>query len=237
MAALDAGTFAAWLQGTMRALDVNRPTLVAHSLGGSLAARFAADTRGALSGLVLYAAPGVGPYRMPLRLMYSAIRYSIRPTAANAERFDRFHLFDLDATRALLAPWYEAFDEYNRSRAAVKHVKKTMNRLVSLGTKRIPIETLNQIDVPVHLLWGRHDRMVPLATAKAAAESHPWPLHLVDNAAHAPHLEQPEAFLAALRPVLQTTSSLRRRRTRASSEQTRVGAAAPPERSGQLAHH
>ena len=32
--------------------------------------------------LVVYAAPGVGPYRMPLRLRYVAIRFAIRPTAA-----------------------------------------------------------------------------------------------------------------------------------------------------------
>lgn len=205
MAALDAGSFAAWLRGTMQTLDMDRPMVVAHSLGGSLAARFAADAPEALSGLVVYAAPGVGPYRMPPRLMYSAIRFSLRPSAANAERFDRFLLFDLDATRALHGSWYEAFDEYNRAKAAVKHVKKTMNRLVSLGTKRIPNEELSRIDAPVHLIWGRHDRMVPLTTATAAAECHQWPLHLVDYAAHAPHLEQPEAFLDVLRPILETS--------------------------------
>jgi 2-hydroxymuconate-semialdehyde hydrolase len=202
IAALDAGSFSSWLRDMMQALDMDRPMLIAHSLGGSLAARFAADASQALSGLVVYAAPGVGPYRMPPRLMYSAIRYSLRPSAANSERFDRFLLLDLDATRALHSSWYEAFDEYNRAQAAVKHVKKTMNRLVSLGTKRIPDEELDRIDGPVHLIWGRHDRMVPLKTAKAAAERHGWPLHLVADAAHAPHLEQPEAFLDIVFPIL-----------------------------------
>ena len=99
IAALDASAFSSWLRDTMRALNIDRPTVVGHSLGGSLAARFAADAPDALSGLVVYAAPGVGPYRMPLRLMYSAIRFSLRPSSANAERFDRFLLLDLDATR------------------------------------------------------------------------------------------------------------------------------------------
>ena len=203
--ALDARAFSSWLRGTMQALDMDRPRVVAHSLGGSLAARFAADASEALSGLVVYAAPGAGPYRMPLRLMYSAIRFSLRPSAANSERFDRFLLFDLDATRALHSSWYEAFDEYNRAQAAVKQVKKTMNRLVSLGTKRIPDEELSRIHGPVDLIWGRHDRMVPLKTAKAAAERHRWPLHVVENTAHAPHLEQPDAFLDVLLPILGTS--------------------------------
>lgn len=205
IAALDARSLSNWLQDTMRALDMDRPTVVAHSLGGSLAARFAADGSEALAGLVVYAAPAVGPYRMPLRLMYSAIRFSLRPSAANSERFDRFLLRDLDATRALHSSWYAVFDEYNRAKAAVKHVKETMNRLASLGTKRIPDEELSRIDEPVHLIWGRHDRMVPLTLAKAAAERHEWPLHVVEDSAHAPHLENPEAFLAVLYPMLRNS--------------------------------
>ena len=80
-----------------------------------------------------------------------------------------------------------------------------MSRLVSLGTKRIPDEDLARIEGPVHLIWGRQDRLVPLTTAKAAAECHGWPLHLVEDAAHAPHLEQPEAFLDVLLPILPTS--------------------------------
>ena len=205
MLELDASSFSSWLRHTMQALDIDRPTVVAHSLGGSLAARFAAEVSEAFSGLVVYAAPGVGPYRMPLRLMYSAIRFSLRPSAANAERFDRFLLLDLDHTRALHSSWYEAFDEYNRAQDRLKQVKKTMNRLVSLATKQIPDEVLTRIDGPVHLIWGRHDRMVPLTTAEAAAKRHGWPLHLVEDAAHAPHLEQPDAFLDVLLPILRTS--------------------------------
>ena len=199
---LDGESFASWLRGTMQAVGFDRPTVVAHSLGGSLAARFAGGAPGELAGLVVYGAPGIGPYRMPPRLMYCAIRFSLRPTAANAERFDRFLLYDLDATRARDPDWYRAFDEYNRSQARVKHVKHTMNRLVSLGTKRIPDEELRRIDCPVHLLWGRADRLVPLRTAQAAVEAHHWPLHVVEGAAHAPHIEQPDAFLAVLGKIL-----------------------------------
>ena len=200
--ALDADSFASWLRGVLQAVGLGRPTVMAHSLGGSLAARFAGGAPGELSGLVVYGAPGIGPYRMPPRAMYCAIRFSLRPTAANAERFDRFLLHDLDATRARDPGWYRAFDEYNRTQARVKHVKQTMNRLVSLGTKRIPDEQLRRIDCPVHLVWGRHDRLVPLETAGAAVDAHGWPLHVVEDAAHAPHIEQPDAFLDVIRTIL-----------------------------------
>ena len=73
--------------------------LVAHSLGGSLAARFATEHGDLLERLVIYGAPGVGRYRMPLGLRVTAIRFALRPSERNAERFDRLAFFDLDRVR------------------------------------------------------------------------------------------------------------------------------------------
>ncbi len=176
--------------------SAEQPTLVAHSLLGSTAARFAVGRGDLLRGLVVYGAPGVGPYRMPMRLRYVAIRFGIRPTARNAERFDRFALLDLDANRRRDPEWFAAFDAYARSQATLRHVKRTMSRLIAAETKQIPDADLRRIAVPTTLLWGRHDRMVPLALAQGAAERLGWPLHVVDGAAHAPHMEQPDAFVA-----------------------------------------
>jgi probable F420-dependent oxidoreductase len=70
-----------------------------------------------------------------------------------------------------------------------------MMRLVATQTKRIADDDLARIGVPTTLLWGREDRMVPLATGEAAASRHGWPLRIVDGAAHAPHIERPDAFV------------------------------------------
>jgi pimeloyl-ACP methyl ester carboxylesterase len=96
---LDDDTFAAWLTGLLEQTRAEQTTLVAHALLGSAAARFASRRSDVLRRLVVYGAPGVGPYRMPMRLRYVAIRFGIRPSARNAERFDRFALLDLDANR------------------------------------------------------------------------------------------------------------------------------------------
>ena len=60
---------------------LGRPTVVAHSLVGSLTARVAAAAALPSDDSIISAAPGVGPYRMPLRLRYVAIRFAIHPTA------------------------------------------------------------------------------------------------------------------------------------------------------------
>ena len=198
---LDVGTFARWLTGVVEQTGLDRPTLVAHSLLGSLAARFATTGSELVSRLVLYGAPGVGPYRMPFHLRYVAARFAIRPTARNAERFDRFALLDRDATRRRDPDWYDAFEAYTRACATEPHVKRTMGQLIATQTKPIPDTELGRIAIPTALMWGRHDRMVPLSIGEAAARRHGWPLHVIEHAAHAPHIEQPDAFVDALTSI------------------------------------
>jgi pimeloyl-ACP methyl ester carboxylesterase len=203
---LDDDTFAAWFADVIDRTHCVRPTLVAHSLLGSTAARFAVQRGDLVRSLVVYGAPGVGPYRMPMRLRYVAIRFGIRPSPRNAERFDRFALLDLDANRRRDPEWFAAFDAYARSQATLRHVKRTMRRLIAAETKQIPDADLRRIAVPTTLLWGRHDRMVPLALAQGAAERLGWSLHVVDGAAHAPHMEQPEAFAVELSAIADAPS-------------------------------
>lgn len=202
---LDVDTFAHWLTCVAARTGLERPTVIAHSLLGSLTARLATRNNELASRLVLYAAPAVGPYRMPLRLRYVAVRFAIHPSPRNAERFDRFALLDLDATRRRDPDWYEAFDAYTRARATVPHAKKTMNQLITTQTKPIPEAELARIDIPTTLLWGRADRMVPLAVGQAAAARHGWPLHVIDHTAHAPHIEQPDAFVQTLTGIAATS--------------------------------
>jgi pimeloyl-ACP methyl ester carboxylesterase len=203
---LDVDTFADWFHELLDQTHVERPMLVAHSVLGSLAARYAAR-HDVLGRLVIYGAPAVGPYRMPARLRYVAIRFAVRPSARNAERFERFAMFDLDATRHLDPAWFVAFDEYTRSCATVPHVKRTMRRLISTETKQVPEDQLRRIKTPTTLLWGRHDRMVPLQLAERASAALRWPLHVVDGSGHVPHIEAPGAFLATLATIETTTDT------------------------------
>jgi len=193
---LDPATFAAWFGALLRMTCDRPPVLVAHSLGGSLAARFATEHGELLERLVVYGAPGVGRYRMPLALRVAAIRFALRPSERNAERFDRLAFFDFDRARREDPAWFAAFGADTMARARVPHVKRTMRRLIALGTKAVP--DLERVPVPATLLWGRHDRFVPLALAEAASTRLGWPLRVVEAAGHVPHVEQPDHFMEAL---------------------------------------
>jgi 2-hydroxymuconate-semialdehyde hydrolase len=208
---LDVDTFARWLTALIERTHLERPTVVAHSLVGSLCARSAQRCSPILGRVVVSAAPAVGPYRMPVRLRYVAIRFAMRPTAGNAERFQRYALLDRDATHRRDPARFEAFADYTMARAGQPHVKKTMRELVAAETKPIPEAGLRQIDVPTSLLWGRHDRMVPLRVGEAAAARYGWPLHVIEGAAHAPHIERPDAFVDTLAAAIATRSDGRGR--------------------------
>jgi 2-hydroxymuconate-semialdehyde hydrolase len=199
---LDTAVFADWLKAVIDSTCEEPPVLIAHSLLGTLAGRFAAQDGDSLRRLVIYAAPGVGPYRIPLGLRVTAIRFGLRPSEHNAERFDRWAFFDLDGARRRSGDWLDAFNLYTRARATVPHVQRTMRRLIGSCTKQVPDAELRRIRVPVHLLWARHDRFVGLGVGEEASRRLNWPLHVVEQAGHVPHIEQTEAFLRALDDAL-----------------------------------
>ena len=203
---LDDESFARWLRELIRLTCEAEPTLVAHSLVGTLAARFAAHGD-SLSRLVVYAAPGIGRYRMPLGLRIAATRFALRPNKQNGERFERFALLDRERTRRRDPAWFDSFSAYTLSRARGPRAKRTMSALVRAGTTRVPDAELQRIAIPAALLWGRHDRMTPLSLARAASTRLGWPLHVVDHAAHVPHIEQPAGFVDLLTDVLRGDSN------------------------------
>jgi pimeloyl-ACP methyl ester carboxylesterase len=204
---LDADSFDRWFGSLLRTAGADQPILVAHSLLGSLAAHFATRHPDLLRGLVVYAGPGIGPYRLPVGLQLTAIRFGLRPSERNAERFDRWALHDLDAFRRRHPDWYGAFSAYCRSRASVPHVKRTMRELIRAGSQQIPDAQLDRISCPTALVWGRHDRMVSLALAQAASTRHGWPLSVIDEAGHVPHMEQPDVFVRVLAEIESTANT------------------------------
>jgi pimeloyl-ACP methyl ester carboxylesterase len=201
MPRLDATAFADWLGTFLRLTCARPPMLVAHSLNGSLAARFAARHGHLLGGLVLSGTPGIGPYRLPPGLLFASIRSSLRPTEHNFERLLPWPFLDPDRVRALDPEWFAAFSAYLRSRSAVPSVRRTMRTLIRAGTKQVPDAELAAITAPTTLLWGRQDRMAPLRLAESAHARFGWPLHVIEDAGHVPFIEQPDAYLGTLAAV------------------------------------
>ena len=62
---------------------------------------------------------------------------------------------------------------------------------------------LHRIKVPTRIIWGEHDGIVKPAYGKAYAAAIPGAvMQTIPGAGHYPQLEQPEAFMTALREFL-----------------------------------
>jgi pimeloyl-ACP methyl ester carboxylesterase len=61
---------------------------------------------------------------------------------------------------------------------------------------------LGEIKVPTSLIWGADDGLLPLAYAEALQKKIAGAtLQIIDGAAHIPHRQQPEKFLACLNAI------------------------------------
>lgn len=55
--------------------------------------------------------------------------------------------------------------------------------------------TADRVKAPTLVIHGDRDRLVPVATAKAAARRHRWDLEILQDVGHVPQLEVPERFI------------------------------------------
>jgi pimeloyl-ACP methyl ester carboxylesterase len=95
------------------------------------------------------------------------------------------------------------FRAYSLELARTPSVRRANRHLLrELGLRQIPPEEVARIGVPTTLIWGRQDRVMPLAAAKEASVRYGWPLDVIDDAGHFLGVDQPEAFLQALRRAL-----------------------------------
>jgi pimeloyl-ACP methyl ester carboxylesterase len=200
---LDAERVLAWLGELIEATCPSPPALVGQTLGGAIAARFAGARSRGLGRLVLVDALGLGPFEPAPEFGRALGDFIGQPTEDTHDRLWRRCAFDLDRLRDQLGDSWGWFRAYNLDRARTPSVQAAQHRLMeAFGLTAIPPVDLARIAVSTTLIWGRHDLATPLRVAEAASARYGWPLHVIELAADDPAMEQPEAFMKALRVAL-----------------------------------
>ena len=193
----------AWLDDLIECTCPTPPALVGHILGGAIAARFASTRSERLSSLVLVDALGLVPFQPAPEFGLALTEFIAEPTEETHDRFWSRCAFDLDAMRHRMGEQWEGIKAYNLDRARTPSLHDTQHGLMEqFGLPVIPSADLARIAVPTALIWGRHDLATPLSVAQAASSCYGWPLRVIESAADDPPMEQPEAFLDALRAAL-----------------------------------
>ena len=150
--------------------------------------------------LVLVDTLGLAPFDPDPRFGIALHRFLAEPSEHSYLRAMEFCTFDLDRARERLAGRWEPYAAYAVELVRDPAVQAALGSLLGqFGAVPIPPEELAGIAAPTSLIWGRHDLATPLHVAENASARYGWPLHVVEDAGDDPPLDQPDAFLAALR--------------------------------------
>ena len=203
--ALDAGRLVAWLGELIERTCPSPPTLVGYGLGGAIAAHFAAGHGDRLDRLVLVDALGLTDFAPAPEFGVALNAFMAQPSERRYYDLWRHCALDLDGVRAQMGEHWESFTAYNLDLARTPGAMPALGGLMAqVGLPAIPAAELERIAVPTTLIWGRHDLATALPVAEAARDRYGWPLHVIEDCADDPPIEQPAALLRALRAAMAT---------------------------------
>ena len=193
----------AWVDDLIDCTCSTPPVLVGHVIGGAIAARYAGSRPERVKSLVLVDTTGLVPFQPRPDFGQALSAYLTNPNEETHRDLWQVCSYDLDALQGRLGERWGDIEAYNLDRIRVPDLFGALHAIMErYGFPPIPEEELRRITVPVSLIWGRHDLATPLTVAEAASKRYGWPLRVVENAADDPVMDQPEAFVDALRATL-----------------------------------
>ena len=197
---LDAEQVIEWLGELIERTCADKPTIVAQIVGGPIAARFAARYGDRIEQLVLVDSLGLAPFEPTPDVAQALEGFYSQPSADTHDELWGQCAYDLDRLREGMGNRWDALATYNLDRASTPSVLEAVGKVMAeFGFPPVDPAELSRITVPTTLIWGRHDLATALEKAEAVSAEYGWPLHVVEDAADDPAIEQPEAFLDLLR--------------------------------------
>ncbi len=205
---VDSDRIVGWLEELIHETCLSPPIIVGQLLGGAIAARFAIERRGRIRQLLLVDTFGLRQFRPAREFAEALTDFLSEPSEHTHRELWRYCAFDLDRLRKQMGARWQPFETYNIERSRREGATAQISNLMaSIGIPAIPAVDLARIDVPTSLIWGRHDLATPLEVAEEASARFGWPLRVIEEAADDPAIEQPDAFLLALRAAVTSEPS------------------------------
>jgi pimeloyl-ACP methyl ester carboxylesterase len=207
------GSLASGLRDLLIALGHDRATLVGHSLGGGIAMQLSYQFPEIAERLVLVGSGGLGREVSPVLraaalpgadLFITATATPGRVVGSALGRGLAAVGLRPNADVAEVARGYASLADPDRRAAFLA----TLRSVVGTGGQRVHArDRLYLTDgVPVLIVWGEHDPIIPVSHGERAHEAIPGSrLEIFEGVGHMPQLEAPERFVAVLERFLAET--------------------------------
>ena len=184
----------------MEAQNIDRASLIGHSLGGGVTLQFTIQFPDKVDKLVLVNSAGLGKeasifFRLPaLPILGELLTRPSRKGTANLLKacvhdpaVVTDELIELGYSLAVLPGAQNAFLSTVRSLGNFRGIRKDVLRSI--------VDNLGTITAPTLVFWGQQDRILPVAHAYIAEKRIPNArLHIFNPCGHLTQLERPEEF-------------------------------------------
>jgi pimeloyl-ACP methyl ester carboxylesterase len=210
--------YANGMRDLLTVLDIERATVVGHSLGGGIALQFAYEYPVFVERLVVVSSGGLGREVHPLlraatlpgaELVLPLIAHE-RVLSAGVFVGRLLKRIGLEAAPDLaeMARGYASLGD-GGARQAFLHTLRAV--LDPLGQRVSATDRLYLLrDVPTLIAWGDRDRTIPVEHGRAAHRAIPGSRFVtIPGAAHFPHLERPAELAEALADFIAATEPAR----------------------------
>jgi pimeloyl-ACP methyl ester carboxylesterase len=208
------GAFASGIRDLAVALEIGPATIVGHSLGGGVAMQFTYQFPERSQRLALVSSGGLGSDLSGiLRAATLPGSEVVIPLLANHRVLSAGQAVGRALDRVGLRLGTDAL-EIARGHASLGDPE---TRAAFVQTLRASIDPTGQrvratdrlylaTQLPLLILWGARDRIIPVAHGREAHELVPGStLEVFERAGHFPHLDEPERFVATLEEWLATS--------------------------------
>jgi pimeloyl-ACP methyl ester carboxylesterase len=207
--------FANGMRDLLTILEVERVTVVGHSLGGGVAAQFAYQFPERCERLVLVGSGGIGRTVSPLLRLAAVpgiealmpllglppVRVASRIGAGLLRRFDT--ALGRDAEEMLAV--FDALPDTEARRAILRTLRSGVDwqgQVITMLDRAYLAE-----GVPTLIIWGRHDAIIPLGHGRLAHAAIPGSaLEIFDEAGHFPHHTDPARFVQLVHEFVARTT-------------------------------
>ncbi len=194
---------AAFIRDFMAVKGIASATLIGHSMAGGAALQLALTAPEHVEKLVLVGSFGLGR-EINLSARLATLPLAVRSLQASPHVMRpmlKHNVFDVDS---IPDEWIEMrfpiFALPGRKAPLIQLARTNLDlRGVREAVFRPIVQNLPKITAPTLIVWGKQDRIFPLAHAYVAAEQLPnAQMCLLDRCGHYPHLEHPSRFNQAV---------------------------------------